>query len=250
MEKVCKKCNCQKGIDEFYTDKRNKKDGRMGVCKLCYDLRIKNYNATNKEKRNSTVKKYNDKTKESRKLYYESNKETIIERTRNRYFNVVKPNITNEDRERDRIRVAEYRKNNPDKVIEQRKNPERKKALNEWERNKRRTDEVFRLKGNIRSLIRMSLKRSGVNKNTKTVKILECSFDELKNHLESNFEPWMNWDNYGLYNGTPNFGWDIDHIIPNSSAKCEQDVLKLNHYSNLQPLCSYINRDVKRDNIQ
>jgi len=58
----------------------------------------------------------------------------------------------------------------------------------------------------------------------------------------------MNWDNYGLYNGTENYGWDIDHITPLKTTKVEDEVIKLNHYSNLQPLCSYHNRNIKRDN--
>jgi len=48
------------------------------------------------------------------------------------------------------------------------------------------------------------------------------------------------------YNGSPNFGWDIDHITPVSSAKTEEDIIKLNHFTNLKPLCSYINRDIKK----
>ena len=61
------------------------------------------------------------------------------------------------------------------------------------------------------------------------------------------FESWMSWENRGLYNGELNYGWDIDHIVPLSSAKKEDDIIKLNHYSNLQPLCSKVNRDIKRD---
>jgi hypothetical protein len=57
----------------------------------------------------------------------------------------------------------------------------------------------------------------------------------------------MNWNNHGLYNGKSNYGWDLDHIIPISSAKTEDDVYKLHHYTNLQPLDSHINRDIKRD---
>ena len=57
----------------------------------------------------------------------------------------------------------------------------------------------------------------------------------------------MSWNNKGLYNGEFNFGWDIDHIIPLSSGKTEEDIIKLNHYTNLQPLCSRINRDIKKD---
>ena len=38
----------------------------------------------------------------------------------------------------------------------------------------------------------------------------------------------MNWDNAGK--------WHLDHIIPISSAKNEEDIIKLNHYTNFQPL--------------
>lgn len=79
--------------------------------------------------------------------------------------------------------------------------------------------------------------------------ILGCTFEEFKFHLESKFETWMTWENRGLYNGEFNHGWDIDHIIPGSTAKNEEDLIKLNHYANLQPLCSKINRDIKRDNV-
>ncbi len=76
-----------------------------------------------------------------------------------------------------------------------------------------------------------------------------CSFTELRNYIESKFENWMTWDNYGLYNGNLYYGWDLDHIIPISTAKNEEEVYELNHYKNLQPLCSKVNRDIKRDNI-
>ncbi len=59
----------------------------------------------------------------------------------------------------------------------------------------------------------------------------------------------MTWENRGLYNGEFNYGWDIDHIIPISFAKTEEDIIKLNHYTNLQPLCSKINRDIKKDKL-
>ena len=59
----------------------------------------------------------------------------------------------------------------------------------------------------------------------------------------------MTWDNYGLYNGAEKYGWDIDHIIPISNAVNEEEIVKLNHYTNMQPLCSKINRDIKRDKI-
>lgn len=57
----------------------------------------------------------------------------------------------------------------------------------------------------------------------------------------------MNWNNRGLYNGDFNYGWDLDHIMPLSEAKTPEDIIRLNHYTNLQPLCSKINRDIKKD---
>ena len=82
-------------------------------------------------------------------------------------------------------------------------------------------------------------------KSIKTEDILGLTFEGFKLYLESRFEHWMSWDNYGKYNGELNYGWDIDHIVPLNSAKSEEEILKLNHFSNLQPLCSYTNRHIK-----
>jgi hypothetical protein len=59
----------------------------------------------------------------------------------------------------------------------------------------------------------------------------------------------MSWENYGKYNGDFNYGWDIDHKIPLSSVNTEDEIIKLNHYTNLQPLCSYVNRHIKKDSM-
>ena len=93
-----------------------------------------------------------------------------------------------------------------------------------------------------------SFRLNEFKKNQRTEEILGCSFEEFKLHLESNFEDWMSWENKGLFNGEINYGWDIDHIIPISSASTEDDIIKLNHYTNLQPLCSFTNRHIKMDN--
>ena len=81
----------------------------------------------------------------------------------------------------------------------------------------------------------------------KSIEYLGCDINFLKEWLEYQFDNKMNWDNYGLYNGEFNYGWDIDHIIPLSTTITVEDVIRLNHYTNLQPLCSKINRYVKRD---
>jgi hypothetical protein len=122
---------------------------------------------------------------------------------------------------------------------------------------KRRNNHLRRLENDPLYKLRISYYRR-INKcikrfDTKDVKFLEnlgCSLEELKIFLESKFEPWMNWNNYGKYNGEINYGWDIDHIIPLSIAKSEEEIYKLSHYTNLQPLCSKFNRDIKKDKIK
>jgi hypothetical protein len=89
-----------------------------------------------------------------------------------------------------------------------------------------------------------------MSKTKRTEEILGCTYKQFKTHLESQFEPWMSWDNWGGRLVTEqNVSWDIDHIIPLSSAQSEEEIYKLNHYTNLRPLCSYVNRFIKRDNI-
>ena len=74
------------------------------------------------------------------------------------------------------------------------------------------------------------MKAGGWKKNSKTQEMLGCSFADLKLHLEKQFRDGMTWENNKF------FGWHLDHIVPISSAKTEQDVIKLCHYTNLQPL--------------
>lgn len=122
------------------------------------------------------------------------------------------------------------------------------KALN-CLKNRKKPTILSRLKGNVMSLIMNSLRKNGYKKTGKIVDILGCSYEEFKQHLESKFEPWMNWDNYGKYNGSFNYGWEIDHVIPNCFAINESHALQLNHFVNFQPLCTKINREIKKDNL-
>ncbi len=86
----------------------------------------------------------------------------------------------------------------------------------------------------------LSFSRRGFSKSKRSEEIIGCTFNELEEHLK---ETWKE-NNGSEYNGED---VHIDHIIPLSSAITEEDVIRLNHYTNLQPLCSKINRDVKRN---
>ena len=212
--KLCKKCLASKDISQFGIDK-SKKDKLTIYCKDC----LKQIREENKGKYSFDKEYYknvNQERKDYLKSYYQENKEKI------------------------KLNKKEYQENNKEKLKEYRR---------EYKKTKKQNDKLFKLKLDVSKLILQTLKNNGYSKNTKTYDILGCSFEDFKLHLESQFESWMNWDNKGKYNGELNYGWDIDHVIPVSSAKTQEEIIKLNHYTNLQPLCSYTNRVIKRDNF-
>jgi hypothetical protein len=217
--KECRKCKQEKELNNFGIDKKQC-DGFNRVCKQCRQTFSKEHSKRlyeyNKEYVKKNVDKINEYRKEYRKDYYDNNVEKLKNRRKEHYYN----------------------------------NKEKTLLTNNTYRNKRKqSDPLFKLSGNLRTMISNTIKKNGYKKLSKTELILGCSFDFLKQHLESKFEQWMSWDNYGLYNGELNYGWDIDHIVPLSSALNENDLLRLNHYSNLKPLCSYNNRYIKKDKI-
>lgn len=94
--------------------------------------------------------------------------------------------------------------------------------------NRYNTDIPYRLARVLRARVRSALKNE--YKTSSAVTSLGCSVDFLKTYLESLFQPEMNWENHSKE------GWHIDHIVPISSAKNSEEMFKLCHYSNLQPL--------------
>jgi hypothetical protein len=146
---------------------------------------------------------------------------------------------------------TEWRKNNPEKYNDTQKkfisnNPgisytytkkwkdKNKNKVKEYHSNyskeKYNSDILFKLKTNYRNRLKDIFRDYGYNKNNRSVDYLGCDIEFLKTYLESKFTDGMSWTNKGFY------GWHIDHIIPLSSAKTEEDVIKLCHYTNLQPL--------------
>ena len=195
-----------------------------------------------KEKSKKRYKENSEKIKEAHKKWRELNKESIkISKKRYLQENIEfykeyhkKYYIENKEK------IKKKQLENIDKVRENQKI---------YSKNRRDSDPLYKISGNIRRMISRAFNRNGYKKESKTFDILGCTFEDFKNHIETRFEHWMSWDNYGLYNGEFNYGWDIDHIIPISSAKNEEELIKLNHFTNLQPLCSKINRDIKINKI-
>lgn len=114
------------------------------------------------------------------------------------------------------------------------------KRHNIYIKNRRQSDLNFKLRINLARRILLSL--HGKTKSKKTLDLLGCSIEFLKQHLESQFKLGMSWSNYGFY------GWHIDHIKPCSKfdltdPKQQKECF---HYTNLQPLLASENW-AKRD---
>lgn len=201
-----------------------------------------------KEKDRQYAKKHYEINKAKKKEYQKENKQLIA---------IQKKEYWKQNKEKLSKQQKEYRKKRVYKIIEketirQKNKLKRQENIIEirakerkFVQNKRISNIIFRIKTDLRAIIGKAFRRNGYKKTSKTQEILGCSFEEFKIHIESKFEPWMNWNNRGLFNGQLNYGWDIDHIIPLDKAITKEDLIKLNHYTNLQPLCSYTNRYIK-----
>ncbi len=143
-----------------------------------------------------------------------------------------------EDRNRERVRErhrawSQHPDNrarcNAASLAWKKKNPDAfRLAAQRRRRFKRRTDFLHRLKLLCRSRVAYAIKWIGGKKNNRTMEIVGCSPEFLREFLREKFTDGMTFDNHGL--------WEIDHKIPLASAKTEQDLLALCHFTNLQPL--------------
>jgi len=252
MEKTCNKCLTEKNVSCFYKNKNNE-DGYNNICKECkkethqkyYKKNIgkikeyreikkgetkeylKNYYKKNIEK----IKEYREKTKEvnkiKRKKYYLNNREKIIEYS-NKY--------NSQNKEKKQEYNKQYREKNLDDEVNRWKeyyNNNRETLIKkncEYIKEKRKTSKLELLKHNVRGRLYHYLKIRNITKKNRTFDILGCSPIFLKEYLGEQFKDGMSWDNYGYY------GWHIDHIVPLSSAKTDEELYNLCHYTNLQPL--------------
>lgn len=107
-------------------------------------------------------------------------------------------------------------------------------TCNQCNYQKIKTNIQKNLRKNISSYICISLKRRKSSKKNKSfLKYVNFTMEELKNHLESKFQSWMTWDNYGSH-------WHVDHIIPaswfNYSSLEDSEFKQCWCLANLQPL--------------
>ena len=206
--KACSKCGIIKPLtNEFFQVNKNSSYGFRPDCKPCVSEYRFRPEAVNR------IKNYNNK-------YIQEHKQEILEKQKEYRF---------KNKEKISLATRTWYKNNRAKAI-----------ASALERKKRllKSNPQYRLSERVRSRIRNAIKRGYGFKQTSTFKLLGCSYEELKKHLESLFLLGMSWDNYGGTTRHSNESWHIDHIIPCASfdlSDIEQQK-KCFHYTNLQPL--------------
>lgn len=208
-QKVCGDCHQSKNLSEYNKNKKGK-DGLQYRCRICEKQYRKIYYINNKDWLSLKHKEWstNNRTKhkELQKIWYYENKEHHQE-------TVKKWNENNQQKKLNKQK--EWRKKNNHKI--QIKNKQR-----------RQNNPLLKLTTNLRN--RMWEALGGAVKSDTTIKLLGCSSEEFKIYLERQFTEGMDWSNYGTN------GWHVDHIIPLSSGKNQQEIEKLFHYTNCQPL--------------
>lgn len=115
-----------------------------------------------------------------------------------------------------------------------------KEHHNEYRRKRKKTDALYKMKGNLRTRTSLVFRNKGYSKNTKTQEMLGVDWEVTKQYIERQFKKGMSWNNYGE--------WHIDHIIPLASANTPERLKKLCHYTNLQPMWAVDNL-IKSDSI-
>lgn len=105
-----------------------------------------------------------------------------------------------------------------------------------YEKHKKRLaeDEMYRFTVMVRKKVQTAFTRRKVLKQKQTIEILGCSIEQFREHIASQFKDGMSFDNYGE--------WQLDHIIPLATANTIEEVEKLCHYTNYQPLWAKENR--------
>ena len=166
-------------------------------------------------------KQYYLDNKEKFKQYSLDNKEEIAEKKRQYYLDNKEKFKQRYMDNKDRLSKLskQYSLNNKDKI---------NKYYREYNKKRRNTEPLFKLTVTLRNRVNIAIKKKFWNKKNSTADILGCDCLTIKKYIESKFTDGMNWSNHGE--------WHIDHIYPLSKAKDENELYKLCHYTNLQPL--------------
>lgn len=212
ITKKCSKCGQDKEISLF--SKNNKtKDKLHCSCKECDREKY----LKNREQNLLNMREYKKNNSQKIKDYYVNNQEKYQQ------YRDSKKDLTKSYMKDYYLNNLENRK----KYLEETKDIRNSKR-NVSEKKRRNDDLLFKLKIYLRNRVGFYLKKNSYSRKNTTFEIVGCTPQELKLHLEEKFTDGMSWNNQGE--------WHIDHKIPLSSANTEEELYKLCHFTNLQPM--------------
>lgn len=214
--KICKICKIEKDLSEFCKKSSNKYRNECRKCKSEYlklyykkDPKISEYTISNSKK--ISIDKICKNCNILKDLNSFPRRNDSIDGHRNKCydcFRLYNRLYYNENRDRDDTKIKIRRKRNRNKI-----------------ENK--------IANNIRNSIKRYLKSNKIKKSESIEKILGISKYQFRIHIESQFLDGMNWENREK--------WHIDHIIPISFGKNKEEIIMLNHYTNLRPIWKFDN---------
>lgn len=201
LTKICYRCKASKNISEFGTKKKKT------YCLDCNKLIIKQWRINHPQKT---------------KLHNNGNKSKIR-----------KQKWLNDNLDKRRQYQQKYYLDNLHKFKARNQTTLSKRTKKQYKKNKR-NDPVFRMRHNISNAILKALKHGKSRKAGQSIlKYLRYTINDLKNHLQNQFDNQMSWNNYGTF-------WHIDHIIPQSdlpyTSMNDVNFYKCWSLSNLRPL--------------
>lgn len=215
-KKICDTCRKEKLKFVDFTIRDKKTMTVRNTCKKCRSERESQRRQDNKEQFKEKDKAYYKKCKDAilarNKNYRDKNRLTIIEQKKS-YYN------------KNKEAILQYHQNN-------------KHARNTKLKLKKKTHVEFRIVLSLRSRLPTYIRKY---KCSSTIKLLECTKNQLTSWIKYQFSKDMTWDNYGVY-------WHIDHVVPISffdMIKPEEQKL-CHHWTNLRPLCK--NENYRKSN--
>lgn len=129
----------------------------------------------------------------------------------------------------DRVERNKYYREYLSNMDESRKNKRAAYGI-QYRRRRKLLDPKYRARVCMSDICRRVKRLKSNTPNLRSTELLGCSRDEFMSYIESKFAPGMSWSNHGKY------GWHFDHIIPIRTGNSAEELLRLCHYTNIQPL--------------
>jgi hypothetical protein len=222
-----KKCNKCGEVKELLYFGKKTKDRISTICKICTNLRL---NA----RRRQRCKEDEVYRKKCNRDDYERRKKKMLTDEVYRKKQMIKKT---EKLKRKRFVDDDFRIKHNRKRTERRK--KQRKTDNDYrlkhnrkitEKMKKRyySDPIYKLRKDISRNLRQMFKNKGETKKEKTHEILGIPLKDFYDYIQSLFVEEMSWENRGK--------WHIDHIVPISLGETREEIIYLNHYTNLRPL--------------